>query len=212
MATKGFIFDPVESPLLTSADVPSIRQFLKQYQEYQTVWAERVQEGVIARTRKPKSVLRCTDPDLRNRIRKYEMGANVRLFNSETLMAHLMAKVTAATQAVSLRDVLGNLTFDARLTDPDEKVGKVFQYVDKVILLNGIDGIFPVKEIANYIVKAVQPVELRRRVEYELSTIAGKGINKDLVELYNFLVAKYKAWYELFPSGFINPTGVKGEP
>ena len=82
--------------------------------------------------------------------------------------------------------------------------------MDKVILLNGIDGVFPVKEITSHIVKAVQPVELRRRVEYELSTIAGKGITRGLVELYNFLVAKYTAWYELFPSGFINPTGVKG--
>ena len=40
-------------------------------------------------------------------------------------------------------------------------MGKVFQYVDKVILLNGIDVVFPVKEIATQIVKAVQPVELR---------------------------------------------------
>jgi len=54
------------------------------------------------------------------------MGADVRDFNSDTLLAHLMEKVAAATQAVSLKDVLGNLTFDARLTDPKEKVGKVF--------------------------------------------------------------------------------------
>jgi hypothetical protein len=62
-----------------------------------------VTEGVIPRTRKPKSVLRCTDPDLRNRIRKYEMGEEVRVFNSETLMQHLLAKVAAAMQAVSLK-------------------------------------------------------------------------------------------------------------
>ena len=86
MATKGFIFDPVESPLLTSADVPSIREFLKQYQEYQTVWAERVSEGVISRVRKPKSVLRCIDPDLRNRIRKYEMGGKVRKFQQRDVV------------------------------------------------------------------------------------------------------------------------------
>ena len=98
MVTKGFIFDPVESPLLTSADVASIREFLRQYQEYRLVWAERVADGVIARTRKPKSVLRCVDPDLRNRIKKYEMGEEVEEFNSETLMAHLMEKVAAATQ------------------------------------------------------------------------------------------------------------------
>ena len=119
--------------------------------------------------------------------------------------------MAAATKAVSLKDVLGNSSFDAGLTDdPKEKVGKVFQYVDKVILLNGIDGVFPVKERATQIVKAVQPVELRRRVEYELSTIAGKEITKDLVQLYDFLMSKYATWYELFPSGFINPTGSKG--
>ena len=57
MASKAFVFDPVESPSLMSADVASIREFLCQYQEYRLVWAERVAEGVIARTRKPKSVL-----------------------------------------------------------------------------------------------------------------------------------------------------------
>ena len=94
------------------------------------MWTERVAEGVykgvIARTRKPKSVLRCVDPDLRNRIKKYEMGEELEEFNSEALMAHLMQKVAAATQAVSLKDVLGNLSFDAGLTDPKEKLGKVF--------------------------------------------------------------------------------------
>ena len=74
-------------------------------------------------------------------------------------MNHLMEKVAEATQA-------GNLSFDARLTDPREKVGRVFQRVDQIIELNGIAGVFPVKEIANQIVKAVQPVELRRRLEY----------------------------------------------
>ena len=92
------------------------------------MWADRVAEGVIARTRKPKSVLRRTDPDLRNRIQKYEMAADVRAFTSEALMNHRMEKVVEATQAViSLKDIiLGSLSFDARLTDPREKVGQVF--------------------------------------------------------------------------------------
>ena len=54
------------------------------------------------------------------------MGEELEEFNSEALMAHLMQKVAAATQAVSLKDVLGNLSFDAGLTDPKEKVGQVF--------------------------------------------------------------------------------------
>ena len=87
-------------------------------------------------------------------------------------MNHLMQKVTDATQTVSLKHVLGNLSFDAGLTDPKEKVGQVFQYVDKVIMLKGIEGVFPVKEIATQIVKAVQPVELR-----------GKDVTRDLRQL-----------------------------
>ena len=113
----------MESPILMSADVSSIREFLRQYHEYRIVWVEKVAEGVIAKTWKPKSVLRCTDPDLRNRIQKYEMAADSGEFTSEALLDHLMKKVAEATQA-------GNLSFDARLTDPREKVGRVFQRVD----------------------------------------------------------------------------------
>ena len=72
------------------------------------MWAERVAEEVIAKTRKPKSVLRCTDPDLRNRIQKYEMGAMVENFTSEALVLHLKEKVAGAGAAVSLKDILGN--------------------------------------------------------------------------------------------------------
>ena len=75
---------------MMSADVASIREFLRQYQEYRLVWAKRVAEGVIPRTWKPKSVLRCTDPDLRNRIRKYEMAVELEDFKSDALMDHLM--------------------------------------------------------------------------------------------------------------------------
>ena len=163
MASKAYVFDPVESPLLMSADVTSIREFLRQYQEYRFVWAERVAEGiVIARTRKPKSELRCTDPDLGNRIQKYEMAANIGDFTSEALMNHLVEKVAEATQAVSLKDILGSLSFVARLTDSREKVGQVFQRVVKIIALNGITGVFPVKEIANQMVKAVRAISDQR--------------------------------------------------
>ena len=83
MATKAFIFDPVESSKLTSADVASIREFfLREYQEYRLVWAEIVAEGAIARTRKPKSVLRCKDPDLRNRIRSMRWARTSRIFKA----------------------------------------------------------------------------------------------------------------------------------
>ena len=69
--------------------------------------------------------------------------------------------------------------------------------MDKILALNGIEGVFPVKEIATQIPKAVQPAELRRSVEYELSNIQRKENMKDLQLLYNFLVGKYEMWCAL---------------
>ena len=104
MADKAYFFDPVDSPTLMLADVSAIREFIRQYQEYKTVWAERVAEGV-AKTRKPKSVLQCTDPDLWNRIRKYEMELSDQDFTSEALVIHLKEKVSGAAVVVSLKDI-----------------------------------------------------------------------------------------------------------
>ena len=65
------------------------------------------------------------------------------------------------------------------------------------------------KEIATQIVKAIPPVELRRRVEYELSTIRGKEVSRDSRQLLTFLITKYEVWYAMFPIGYINPPGRK---
>ena len=64
------------------------------------------------------------------------------------------------------------------LTVPREKVGQVFQRVDKTLALNGIeDNVFPVKEIATHnIIRTVQPAELRRRVEYKVFTMQSQGV------------------------------------
>ena len=91
MANKAYVFDPLESPTLMSADVSSIRKFMSQDEEYRVVWAERMAEGVIAKNRKAKSVLRCTDPDLRNRIRKYKMGAKEEEFTKTELLVTTQA-------------------------------------------------------------------------------------------------------------------------
>ena len=63
---------------------------------------------------------------------------------------------------------------------------------------------FPVKEIAMYIILAVQPVKLRRRLEYEVSTTKKKMYTKDFQLLYTLLVSKFEVCFELSPSGFIN--------
>ena len=70
----GFIVDPMIAPTLRSGETAAIRKFLKDYAEYVTVWTERVNEGVIPRRRAPKTMLRCADLDLRERIRKYDLN------------------------------------------------------------------------------------------------------------------------------------------
>ena len=74
---EGFVIDPMEAPTLRSGETGAIRKILKLYAEYVTLWAERNNKGVIPRRRAPKSMLRCTDLDLRERIRNYNLrGAN----------------------------------------------------------------------------------------------------------------------------------------
>ena len=65
------VVDPMIAPTLRSGETGAIRKFLKEYAEYDTVWAERVNERVIPRRRAPKTMLRCADFDLRERIRRY---------------------------------------------------------------------------------------------------------------------------------------------
>ena len=65
-------------------------------------------------------------------------------------------------------------------------------------MLNGIEGVFPVKEIATQIVKAVQPVELRCRVEHEAWTSLKPGRVRGLDE-FNAGVESYsgEGWSKL---------------
>ena len=121
--------------------------FLKEYGEYVTIWAECVNEGVIPRRRVPKTMLRWTDLDLRERIRKYDLGgAN-----------GMLEKVAAARSEIRLDVLWRGMRFDTYITDPREKVGRVFQYVDKKLEQHGVVGVFQQKDKAKYIIRAVEP-------------------------------------------------------
>ena len=118
----------------------------------------------------PKSLLRCTDLDIRERIRKYDLGGtDGQKLTNDALRDYLLEKVAAARSEVRLDVVLRGLRFDDRLADPHEKVvGRVFQYVDKMQGQNGAVGVFVDKGIAKYLLRAVEPRELRERIESEI--------------------------------------------
>ena len=198
----GFNVDLMMVPTLRSGKTGAIRKFLKEYAEYVTVWTERINEGVIPRRRAPKTMLRCADLDLRERIRKYylnvEDGGEL---DEQAFRNYLLEKVAGARSEVRLDVILRGLRFDPYLKDPREKVGRVFQHVDKKLEQHGVVGTFQAKDIAKYIVRAVEPKELRERVEFELSTEEGKQYGRDLRMLYTLIVGKFTLWYALHPDG-----------
>jgi hypothetical protein len=122
----GFIVDPMIAPILRSGETGAIRKFLKDYAEYVTIWNERINEGVIPRRRAPKTMLRCADLDLRERIRKYDLnvedGAEL---DEQAFRNYLLEKVAGARSEVRLDVILRGLRFDPYLKDPREKVGRV---------------------------------------------------------------------------------------
>ena len=84
------------------------------------------------------------------------------------------------------------MRFDRYITDPREKVGRVFQMVDKKLEQNGVVGVFQEKHIAKYIIRAVEPRDLRERVEFEVSTEHGRQYGRNLrMLLHVLLVEKY---------------------
>ena len=119
----------------------------------------------------PKTVLRCADLDLRERIQKYDLnvedGAEV---YEQAFQNYLMEKVAAARSEVRLDVILRGLRFVPFLKDPREKVGRAFQHVDKKLEQYGVVGVFQEKGIAKFIIRAVKPRDLRERAEFELST------------------------------------------
>ena len=97
MQSEGFVIDPMEAPTLRSGETGAIKKVL-------TLWAERVNDGVI----------RCTDLDLRERIRKYDFGgANCEELTEDALRGYLLDKVAAARSYIHLDVTLRGLRFDS---------------------------------------------------------------------------------------------------
>ena len=85
---------------------------------------ERINEGVIPRRRASKTMLRCTDLDLRERIRKYDMNVEDGEELEEQAFRHyLVEKVAAARSEIRLDVLLRGLRFDPFVKEPREKVG-----------------------------------------------------------------------------------------
>ena len=128
----------------------------------------------------------------RELIRKYDLnvedGAEL---DEQAFRNYLLEKVAGARSEVRLDVILRGLRFDPYLKDPREKVGRVFQHVDKKLEQHGVFGVFPEKDIVKYIVRAVEPKDLRARVEFELSTVQGRQYGRNLRMLYTLIVGKF---------------------
>ena len=83
-----------------------------------------------------------------------------------------------------MEQLFGKLRFYLTSKEPGEIVGDAFQKVEDLLEDNNIVDHFPEKVICGYIVEAVYPVELRKRVKYHISTTAGKQKKNALVSMH----------------------------
>ena len=102
-AAAPYVFDPLVAPKLKAGDPDSVRRFFDKYDEYTEAWIERQEEGTIEEERAPMSVLRFTEPKVRERSKVYELSKarDYELSNKE-LVIHLKAKFTNVVREVSL--------------------------------------------------------------------------------------------------------------
>ena len=78
--------------------------------------------------------------------------------------------------------------------EPQEKVRAVFEEVDDILEVNNLKGTYKAKQINKFIVKALQPAEVRDTAEKYLNTVMGQNVSKDKIELFSYLVALYTDW------------------
>ena len=192
-AAAPYVFDPLVAPKLKAGDPDSVRRFFDKYDEYTEAWTERQGEGTIEVERAPMSVLRCTDRKVRERIKVYELKKDRdHVLTNGELVEHLKAKFENVVREVSLQQVLGHIRIDRKQHDPVEKVGRMFQTVDSLLERHGILNRFEEKHVAKFILAAVEPKELKARLEYEVTTKEGKEKIKTLAGLYDMLIEKYR--------------------
>ena len=107
---------------------------------------------------------------------RYEMKVDEDDFTDEALLEHLSARIAAEKKELTLDEIFKPLRFDESRMDPADKVGRVFEMVDQLSEDHNIEGVFPDKSVTKYIVEAVRPMQLQRRVEYHTTTVTGKAI------------------------------------
>jgi hypothetical protein len=133
---------------------------------------------------------------------KYEIGVALDKLTTEAIMEYLKALVMDTSKELDLEQLFGKLRFDLTSKEPGAIVGDVFQKVKDLLEDNNIVDHFPEKVICRYIVEAVYPVELRKRVEYHISITAGKQKKKALVSMHRYPGEMYDAWFALHPAGY----------
>ena len=123
-------------------------------------------------------------------------GRRGRRADREVLRDYLLENAAASRSEIRLDVILQGIRFDARLTDPCEKVGRVFQFVDKKKLARTTwrSGAVPRKRRGEIYHKS----GVRERIEFEISTEEGRQYARSLRMLHAVLVDKFSLWYRLY--------------
>ena len=200
------VFIVLKAPRLTKdATAKSVRKFLDDFLLYEENFAARKADGSIREEQEPEDIRRCVERKLLRSMCIYEMKVAVDALTEEQLLEHLKNKLKAVKNSTPIEILLGKLRFNKQVMEPQEKVRAVFEEVDDILEVNNLEGTYKTKQINKFIIKALQPTEVRETAEKYLNTVAGQEVLKDKIELFGYLVALYTDWYKLHPTGETRP-------
>jgi len=196
------VFIVLKAPRLTKdATARSVRKFLDDFLLYEETFAARKADGSIREEQEPEDIRRCIERKLLRSMCIYEMKVSMDDLTEDQLFNHLKSKLKQVKNSTPIEVLLGKLRFNKQVMEPQEKVRAVFEEVDDILEVNNLEETYKAKQINRFIIKALQPAEVRETAEKYLNTVTGQNVLKDKIELFEYLVTLYTDWYKLHPTG-----------
>ena len=161
---KEKLFGPVEVPILTSVGRTEIDDFLDRYETYLLMVASR---NALGDEIQPMEMKFCVDNQLLKTLVKHQIGVgSVEELTQEQLKEYLDGCLKVSNFYVpDLDTIFSELTLGEAM-DANARVIDLFTQTEEIIRRNGLTEVSE-KTIIPFILKAIEPASLRRRIENE---------------------------------------------
>ena len=181
----------IRTPKLSSLSKEKLVEFRRLWKQYERRIEELRAQGVAA-TKMPVST--CLKPSLLDALVKYKLKAEHLTFEErQTLVEkYVIGDDLKPTSFDVAKRRLRALKMDVGVTDPTDRVMKLFEQYDLLIEELGVKltGKKAVKTLAN----AVQPMALRKKILAELDLGIDLPAKSDVLEFYDFLTERVDRW------------------